>query len=260
VACLFALANQLPTPDFDAMRDFRAFTAVHVLALLTFAAGMTIILWLGVRWRGTPRQRAFEQTLGLAGLAIWLAANIHGFLPAVFDWNWALPLQVCDLCELFAPVALLLAVPPAWLRGLLYFWGIALCTQAFITPTLREGPADPRFWFFWSAHFVILIGALYELFVRRWRPTWRHWRIAVAASVAYLMAILPIDIAFDWNYGFVGRETKADTMIEVLGPWPARVAIIFALAVLAYTALMLPWAFSGGRDQGRRARVQPRTD
>jgi hypothetical integral membrane protein (TIGR02206 family) len=240
VACLFALASQ-PTPPFDTWRQFHAFSLTHAFALAAFLILCTAILAIGMRMRGDARQARFERALGSIGLIIWTVANVYVLLPGVFGWDWALPLHVCDLCALIAPVVVMQARPAAWQRSMLYFWGIGLCTQAFITPTLREGPADPQFWCFWSAHFVILIFALYDIIVRRWRPTWRHWTWAVALSIGYLALILPIDIIFDWNYGFIGRETKADTMIEALGPWPARVIVIFCLSVLAYTGLMLPW-------------------
>lgn len=224
------------------MRDFRAFTMTHALVLIVCLACAALVLRVGLRLRDTPQQRGFERALGIGGVIIWITANAYGFLPAVFAWSGALPIQVCDLCALVAPIVLLQAIPPAWQRSMLYFWGIGLCTQAFLTPTLNEGPNDPRFWWFWLGHYVILIYALYDVIVRGWRPAWRHWGIAVVLSAAYIVVVLPLDVAFEWNYGFIGRETKAATMIEVLGPWPARVGVIYALGVLAFTCLMAPWA------------------
>lgn len=247
--CFFAIATG-PAP-FDALRQFRAFTPAHAIVILAFVVLVSLLLVAGFRARGTRRERAVERTLGMIGIVIWLLANGYGFTPSQFAWARCLPLHVCDICALAGPIALLLANPPAWLRSLVYFWGIGLCTQAFFTPTLREGPADPMFWFFWSSHFFILISALHELVVRGWRPTWRHWRIAMALNTAYLAVVLPLDIAFGWNYGFVGREMKAGTMIEILGPWPWRVAVIYALTALAHAAMVLPWAAFGRGDRER---------
>ena len=226
----------------SAPRGFHMFSATHALMVLAFILIASGVISTGLRYRDTLHQRRFERALGIAGMIIWIMANAYGFLPGVFAWEQSLPIHVCDLAALAGPVVLLQPNPAPWLRAWLYFAGLGLCTHAFITPILAEGPGDPRFWGFWSGHFVILIAALYDLIVRRWRPTWREWRIAIMLSAAYLAAILPLDLVFDWNYAYVGRERAAGTLIEVLGPWPLRIVIIAALSLIAYTALMLPWA------------------
>lgn len=233
------------------MRTFHIFTATHALVVIAFIVVAATILAIGLRLRDTPRQRDCERLLGWTGLVIWVIANAYGFLPGVFEWGGSLPIHVCDLAALAGPIVLLRAHPPSWLRAWLYFAGIGLCTQAFITPTLEEGPGDPQFWCFWSGHFVILICALYDVLVRSWRPTWREWRIAIALSLGYLFIVLPINLWSGWNYAFVGRETRAGTLIEVLGPWPWRVAVIVGLVIAMYTLLMTPWMIS--RSATRRA-------
>ena len=269
VACLFfALAHPANAPltpiaaaaPDDALRTFHALGLAHALVAITFILCASIVLSIGSRLRrrdpSTAAETAFAHRLGVVGLLVWILANGYGFLPGVFEWRLALPIHVCDIAALLGPLVMLRASPPPWMRGLLYFAGIGLCTQAFITPTLHEGPADPQFWCFWSGHFFILIPALYELIVRRWRPTWRHWRIACGLSLGYVAVMLPLNLASGWNYGFVGPETKPGTIIEVLGPWPWRVGVMVLLTAIAYTCMMLPWTLrahnAGSDDEGGR--------
>ena len=86
----------------------------------------------------------------LAALAVcyWLAYTTW--------WNWhglelrtGLPLQVCDVNGLIAPLALM----SGWryVRATLYFWTAALTLQAFIQPALTAGPTSLLFWAFWVA-------------------------------------------------------------------------------------------------------------
>ena len=239
MACLFAHSND--TPIRDALREFHMFTPAHGVMIGALVLGAAILLRIGFKLCGTPAQRSFERIVGWIGIVLWIIANAYGYLPGVLDWRYALPIGVCDTVALVGPIVLVLASPPTWLRAWLYFVGLGLCTQAFITPTLQEGPADARFWLFWGVHFMILFCPLHELIVRRWRPTWRAWRLAVTLSVAYLCVVLPINLLGGWNYAFIGREMRAGTLIEVLGPWPGRVAIILALVIVMYTCMMLPW-------------------
>jgi len=233
----------------DALQVFRAFSAAHALVIVAFVVCSAIVLGVAERMlrldaAGSTREAAFARRLGAIGLIVWVIINGYGFLPHVFEWRLALPLHVCDIAALVGPLVLYLRRPRPWMRAVLYFAGIGLCTQAFITPTLREGPANPQFWCFWTGHFLILIAALYDLLIRRWRPTWRHWRIAMALSLGYLFVLFPLDFLFNWNYGYLGQAPQPGTMLEVLGPWPQRVPIIVALVALAYTLMMLPWVLA----------------
>jgi uncharacterized membrane protein YwaF len=54
--------------------------------------------------------------------------------------------------------------------------------------------------------------------------------------------VLPLDLAFDWNYGFVGPgKPEARSIVDALGPWPERLAVIFALVAGVMALLLLPW-------------------
>jgi uncharacterized membrane protein YwaF len=54
--------------------------------------------------------------------------------------------------------------------------------------------------------------------------------------------VIPIDLALGANYGFLGPSKPAQpTLVEVLGPWPQRLAVIFAIVAGAMALLMLPW-------------------
>ena len=48
--------------------------------------------------------------------------------------------------------------------------GLALCTQALITPSLVEGPAQWPFWFFWATHGMIFAVPIYDIIARGYRP------------------------------------------------------------------------------------------
>jgi hypothetical integral membrane protein (TIGR02206 family) len=224
------------------MDTFRMFTALHAVVLAAIL-GLTALAIVVAR-RGpqplmpTPTERA----IGLAYLAAWGTTYVFLLFPPLHEPAKTLPLQLCHWNALAA--ALLLATRWEWLRPIVYFWGFALSTQALITPSLTEGPAIYPFWFFWSTHGMIVGVALYEVFARGYRPTPRDYGIACAAAALYVAIVLPIDLAFDWNYGFVGRgKPEVRTIVDALGPWPERLAIIVLLVAGAMALLLLPWVF-----------------
>lgn len=114
-----------------------------------------------------------------------------------------------------------------------------------LTPSLTEGPALYPFWFFWAYHAMAIGVPLYDVFGRGFRPTWRDYGLACAATAAYVAIVLPIDLATGWNYGFLGpSKPEVTSIVELLGPWPARLLLIFAIAAGAMALAQLPWSIA----------------
>ena len=224
------------------------------MVLVGLAFGTAVACALGVRYRGTSRLRRAEKLAGLVMLAFWIAWQGFGWLPANYKIEEALPLQMCDLTSLAAPLVLITRV--RYLRTVLYFWGLGLSIQALITPTIEEGPAYIAFWLFWLTHAAIIGIAIYDLIAWRYRPTFRDAGIAILACAIWLLIVLAVDLPLHANYGYVGNTTPdRPTAIDKLGPWPLRVYKMSAAAILLFLAMWFPWwlvrkrPIIGGPDQ-----------
>jgi hypothetical integral membrane protein (TIGR02206 family) len=176
-------------------------------------------------------------------------------LPPRFDVATSLPLHMCHIAAVLASIALIW--PQRWMRAVLYFWGIGLCTQALITPSLREPPSSIWFWAFWLEHGLLQAIVVYDLAVRAYRPYWRDYAIACAAALVYLAIVLPIDIVFQTDYGFVGAPRPENpSILDLLGPWPERLLAIVLIVAVAMAALMVPWEIARDRARRKAARAE----
>jgi hypothetical integral membrane protein (TIGR02206 family) len=229
------------------METFRAFTWLHAAALAAVFA-LTAIAVAVARRRPLPAApTAMERAIGWAYMAAWVTTYTFLLLPPLHDPAKTYPLQLCHWNAFAA--ALLLATGWRWLRPLVYFWGFALSTQALVTPALREGPALYPFWFFWTTHGLIVGVALYDVLARGYRPTLRDYGIACAGAAAYVAIILPLDLFFGWNYGFVGpSKPEVRTIVDALGPWPERLVLIVLLVAAAMALTLLLWQFVPRRE------------
>jgi hypothetical integral membrane protein (TIGR02206 family) len=219
---------------------FRPFSATHAGVVLVFVLILTVAAWLGTKAKSSRARPRAESVTGALILIFWVVATTWNMWRGRFGGVESLPLHLCDFAVPLAGLALF--TRRRGLRAILYFWGLALNTQAFITPLLRLGPAHAEFWLFWSMHYVIVGVAIYDLIVGRFRPTWVDYFVALTAAGIYLMIVLPVDIAFGLNYGYVGEsKPQGPTVVDVLGPWPQRVVVIAVLVAAAMALLMLPW-------------------
>ena len=200
------------------------------------------------------RQTQLRRLLGIFGIAYWLAYNIWWNRNGI-DVATGLPLQICDVNGVIAPLALLTL--RRWLRATLYFWAFALTTQAFIQPALQAGPANPIFWWFWAQHTIILGYAVFDLAVLGFRPDWRDCGRACAAGAAYLAIVVPLDLWLGADYGYLGDlpPENIPPFVAALGPWPARALIVVALAAATFVVVELPWRLSRGGSAARAPRA-----
>lgn len=219
--------------------EFNMGSATHIVA-----AGLSILLMaaaalVGARWRGRApmRERRLRITWVVLLIPFQLFSIAWWLLPANYDRTLSLPLHICDLVVWLVPIALL--AEWRWPRTLVYFWGIGLSAWAFFVPVLERGPASPVFWLFWIGHIQIVGSAVYIGVAMGYRPRFRDLLIAVGAALAYVAVILPFDLLFDLDYGYVGRDTTS--AVARLGDWPARVVLLVPIVTLLFAALWAPW-------------------
>jgi hypothetical integral membrane protein (TIGR02206 family) len=221
---------------------FVPYSGMHALALVVCAL---LIAAPSVVGRSVPKKAEAALRCALAAFAVgyWVAYNIW--------WNWngldlrtGLPLQLCDFNGLLAPLTLMTGW--RWARATLYFWTVALTSQAFIQPALTSGPAALVFWAFWTAHTMIAICAVYDIAVLGFRPVWSDLGRALVVSGAYVALVVPINQWLGSDYGFIGDPAdsrEVPPFVRALGPWPQRAIILVALAVPGFVVVLLPWLF-----------------
>jgi hypothetical integral membrane protein (TIGR02206 family) len=257
--------------------EFHSFTLQHIIALGWTLSLIVISCWLGRRWlrppispsdtRHPPSDISFptsthvkELQLSAAWAGFLIGVNLwtifYWLQPEHFDLKRSLPLHICDIGLLLAPLLFL----TRWriVRSIIYFWGIGLCTQAFITPTLVEGIAHPRYWIFWLGHLAIIGSAIYDLIVRRYRPTLRDCLTTIAVTIVWYVAVGILNVQLGSNYGYNGN-TRPDspTLIDVLGPWPQRCFIMAAIVVVLFLVMWAVWPLARRlRARTADARIQ----
>jgi hypothetical integral membrane protein (TIGR02206 family) len=223
------------------MYRFEPFTAQHLITVAGLAAAIVVMCVVGRRLRGTTAGRRYELGLAVSVGMLWIGYQAYDLATRGFDPGHSLPLQLSDLTALIA--ALGFARPSRTTHALAWFWGVALGSQAIITPDLTRGPTTVSFWAFWLYHLFIVGAGVYAIVVRQFRPEWKDLKLAVGLGVLYAVVMFTIDAVFGLNYGYLGRSMPGQpTLIDVLGPWPLRVVYIVLLGAVAMFLLWVPWA------------------
>lgn len=235
--------------------QFTPFGLMHALTLAWTLGALCVSIMLGRRWLREGRvaaERALAGAWGgfVVGVNLW--SLVYWLEPARYDVRTSLPLQLCDLACLLAPLVFLAGW--RWARTMVYFWGLTLSTQAFVTPILTTGPSDMAYWVFWLVHLSIVGSAAYDMTVRGYRPGVRDLGVAIGASLVYLGIVLSVNAWLDANYGYVGRSVPGNpTIVDRLGAWPLRVVWLVCIGILGMIVLWAIWPL--GRMVARRAKT-----
>lgn len=225
----------------DWLHRFAPFTLMHLATAAACVAAMACSCRLGRSWRGTPREARFRHAWGWCILLYKAVETAWYNWPGKFDVAESLPLQLCDLAAPVAALAML--TQRRFWRTMLYFWGLGLSTQGFLTPVVQTGLASLKFWMFWVSHTMIVGSAAYDVAVLGYRPRWRDACIAAGTSISYALAATGVNLAFDVNYGYLGRSKPENpTIIDKLGPWPGRAFIVAAIVLADIFILWAAWA------------------
>ncbi len=231
------------------METFSQGTPLHAACLGVCLLAVIATVLLARRYRDCEAPaRRLRRVIAIGCIASWIASNGYGLLPGRFSWGEALPLHFCNLANLLGAYAILTRHRTS--AGLMYFWSFALCTWAFITPSLYVGPAYLWFWLFWIYHAFIPVATAWILVAERYRPDWHDWRNSVILTLLYMAVLAVLDAVTGWNYGFVGPgiPTQAN-LLDFLGPYPIRLLWMALVGAFLFALLMLPWLRGQGRTE-----------
>jgi len=221
--------------------EFRAYSAEHLIAIF-FTIALPFALAALVR---QIQSRRVERIIVVCILGA-LVANYCCYMIFVrylqdLIWQEMLPMQMCDWGMLVIMVAL-------WTGNRLwfevaYFWGIGGTLQAILTPNLRYGFPDLRFFSFFVAHSGIIIGVIFLMLTRRLRPYPISVVRVFAWSEVYFICAIAVDQLTGVNYGFLLHKPEAFSLLSYLSD--SHLVYLLQMHVLGlvfFVILYLPFA------------------
>ncbi len=230
-------------PPLEGRPEFQHFRAEHLTVIL-----LTVVLpflLAALVWR--TKSRRVERTI-VYSISVILILNYAIYLVFTrsfgeLTWAQMLPMQMCDWAMVVVMVALW-SCNHRWFE-VAYFWGIGGTLQAVLTPNLRAGFPDLRFFNFFVAHSGIIIGVVFLMLVCRLRPYPMSIVRAFAWSELYFVAAMIVDHFTGVNYGFLLHKPEAFSLLSFLSDWrPLYLLQMHGLALLFFALLYAPFAIN----------------
>jgi hypothetical integral membrane protein (TIGR02206 family) len=234
--------------------EFQPFGTAHLTVIL-----LTIILPFALAALARQTKSPRIEKLIIAVLSAVLILNYLAYLifirsQAAMGWRQMLPMQMCDWGMVVVIVAMWTG-HQRWFE-VAYFWGIGGTLQAVLTPNLRYGFPDWRFISFFTSHCGTIVGVIFLMLTRHYRP----FQISIVRvwlwSECYFVLTLAVDVITGFNYGFLLHKPEAFSILSVLSDWwPLYLLQMHGVALLFFLILYAPFGVFDATRRGllRRA-------
>jgi hypothetical integral membrane protein (TIGR02206 family) len=221
--------------------EFQPYGLPHLTVIFITIVLPFVLAALGRR----TKSRGIEQVI-IAVLSAVLILNYLAYLifirsQGMADWRHMLPMQMCDWGMIVVIVAMWTG-SQRWFE-VAYFWGIGGTLQAVLTPNLRYGFPDWRFISFFTSHCGIIVGVVFLMLTRRYRPYPMSIVRVWLWSEFYFVVTLGADLLTGVNYGFLLHKPEAFSILSFLSDsWPLYLLQLHGVALLFSLVLYAPFA------------------
>jgi hypothetical integral membrane protein (TIGR02206 family) len=220
---------------------FHPYGAPHLVVIFLTIALPFVLAALVRRTKSQLLERTVIAVLSALLIFNYLAYLILIRQTGALSWERMLPMQLCD----WAMVVIIVAMwtgKRAWFE-LAYFWGIGGTVQAVLTPNLAYGFPDFRFFSFFISHCSIIIGIVYLMLTRRYRPYPFSIVKVFLWTELYFVITMFVDAITGYNYGFLLHKPEAFSVLSFLSDSrPLYLLQFHLLAFMFFAALYAPFA------------------
>jgi len=222
-------------------RTFQAYGAAHLTVIFLTVAVPFVLAAIVRRAKSSRLERVIVTSLSALLVLNYAVYLILVRNVSVMSWEQMLPLQLCDWGMVVVIVAMW-SGSPCWFE-VAYFWGIGGTLQAVLTPNLRFGFPDFRFFSFFLSHSGIIIGVIFLMLTRRYRPRPMSILRVFAWSEFYFVVTFIADEMTGYNYGFLLHKPEAFSILSFLSDSrPLYLVQMHFVALLFFIALYVPFA------------------
>ncbi|HWU32009.1 MAG TPA: TIGR02206 family membrane protein [Marmoricola sp.] len=243
--------------DFAATQRFEAFSGQHWALLGVFVIGVAVVAGWGRSLRSSSSRRiASRRYAAILTLVIMTMQVYYVVEPGGLDIGASLPLELCDLAEYVAVIALWTRSPRA--TAFVYYVALTLSIQAILTPSLELSFPSPRFFGFWILHFLVVWAAVYLTWGTGFRPTWRLYRFTCAVTLVWAAVAYSFNLVLSTNFGYLNHKPSSASLLDLLGPWPWYLLVGGSIIALVWAlVLTLPWELRRARPNRHPASTRP---
>lgn len=219
--------------------DFVRFGTEHWIWILLYGILFTSTWIMYAKKQAPEKQQKIGFYHGLFGIVSWIITTIVVFNVKGWYLMSILPFHVCYFLNLVLP--LMHFKRSETIFNICYFWVMAACLQALITPDLDQ--SFPHYYNvrYFIVHFGLIQSILFAIIVYGFRPKAKWIFGALIAGNIYIAIVHIINQILNTNFVYtISKPPK--TMLDMLGD--NYIIQAQPVALLLFTIVYLPFGIS----------------
>lgn len=214
----------------------------HISVLIVTVILAVLAVSVARRISGTRYEQRGLRIFGWIMLTATVFWTLWGFLPGNWNLDQSLPLHLSDAVRFITAIAIS------------YFWGLTLNLQSIVTPDLNyfDYPVL-EFVMYWFLHITACLVPIIFVCGLGYRPTWRGYGFAYAATLLWAGTVLSVNILIGTNYGYLSNAPAGPSVLDVLGPWP--IYMLWEAVIIAVVWALMTWPWEAHRSRSNVAVV-----
>lgn len=202
----------------------------------------------------TLKEKHLRICFGIAIPALYMLEIAFSIFLGYYDFFEFLPLHLCSIMVVLAPIALLTKRQEIF--EILYFYGTFGAFTAILFPALSKlNYYDLRIGFFMLKHGLLFIAPLYLIIVNKMRPTLKGMIRAITITIVFCIFIVyPANYLSGYNYIYLmgGPRNTPLAAIEATFGYGGYIAFLCTLSVVVPALFYLPFAFTKAKNKYKK--------
>lgn len=231
---------------FTDNNSFNTASFEHLITVLLFTIAGYFLIYYSKNHLNINQQHRiasfYAYSLSIT-IVIWSSLKIY-----LNDFNpqTDLPLNLCNLVSLFAPV-LTISKKKIYFE-LFFFWVMAGTLQAVFTPSLEHSFPHYDYFKYWHVHAGLVIFILYITIMYNYRLTFKSVLRSFYGIQIYLVLMLIINHFLGSNYFFLNEKPVKGSMLDWFGDWPNYIFVAELIMIPFFSIFYLPFYFLNKKE------------
>jgi len=225
--------------------SFEAFTMEHFLPIIVGVFFAWTCVVIANRLLDTKQQTLLGTFLASLPFFCIIGRMTYLLLDGSFDVALDMPFFMCRFMALVLPFVIY--TRNRFMLGILYFWVLAGTINAVITPDLLFNFGHWEYIVYFVYHLGLIIAMIYATLVFKFEITWRDYWNAVLGVIVFTVFSAAVNFMLKANYNYLSEKPEVASILDVMGPWPWYIGVVYVLMFFLFFIAFLPFLFKQRR-------------
>lgn len=220
---------------------FENFSLMHILSMAFLVVSVALLIIFRNRLAKFKYEKYFLYSITILAIAFEVIFRVWILLTSdITSFHECLPF---DLCSITLILACILSFAPKRKRlfVLVYFYSMGSIASIVFPGLCGFGADHFRFYHFFYTHTYVVFVAVYFVFVRKYKITFKGFLYSCLVLFVISGFMLIFNYIHEANFMYLMYKPHFSSPLDILGEWPDYVHVMCLTVLFVLFLAYLPW-------------------